>query len=58
MHQGTLVGTSLKVQWLRLCASNTGVVGSIPGWETKIPYALQAQPKNKYNYNKNNKIIF
>ena len=37
------LGTSL-VSWLGLCTSNAGSVGSIPGWETKIPQA--AQPKN------------
>ena len=30
-------GTSLAVQWLRLCVSNAGGVGSIP----KIPHALR-----------------
>ena len=28
-------GTSLAVQWLRLCASTTGGTGSIPGWELR-----------------------
>ena len=32
-------GTSLAVQWLRLCASTAGGVGSIPGQGTKIPHA-------------------
>ena len=32
-------GTSLVVQWLRLSSSNAGGVGSIPGWETKMPHA-------------------
>ena len=27
-------GTSLVVQWLRLCAPNAGDPGSIPGWGT------------------------
>ena len=27
-------GTSLVLQWLRLCAPNAGVSGSIPGQET------------------------
>ena len=26
-----ILGTSLVVQWLRLCVSNAGVTGSIPG---------------------------
>ena len=34
-------GTSLAVQWLRLCGSNAGAMGSIPGWGTKIPHAVQ-----------------
>ena len=34
-----LRGTSLVVQWLRLCTSNAGVVGLIPGPGTKIPHA-------------------
>ena len=29
----------MAVQWLRLCTSNAGAVGSIPGWGTKIPHA-------------------
>ena len=33
--------TSLVVQGLRLCPFNTGSVGSIPGWGTKIPHAMQ-----------------
>ena len=32
-------GTSLVVQWLRLCTPNAGRVGSIPGRGTKIPHA-------------------
>ena len=39
------IGTSLVVQWLRLCASNAGGAGSIPGQGAKIPPA--AGPKNK-----------
>ena len=35
------VGTSFVVQWLRLGASTAGGTGSIPGWETKIPHAVQ-----------------
>ena len=29
--QRPTTGTSLEVQWLRLCAPNTGSVGSVPG---------------------------
>ena len=32
-------GTSLAVQWLRLCASTAGGVGSFPRPGTKIPHA-------------------
>ena len=32
---------------VRTLASRAGGVGSIPGWEAKIPYALQ--PKEKKN---------
>ena len=28
--------TSLVIQWLRLCASNAGVLGSIPGQGTRF----------------------
>ena len=33
-------GTSLAVQWLRLCASKAGDMGSIPGLWTKIAHAV------------------
>ena len=33
------IGTSPAVQWLRLCASTTGVMGLIPDQGTKVPYA-------------------
>ena len=33
------VGTSLLVQWLGLCASNSGGLGSITSHGTKIPHA-------------------
>ena len=35
---------SLALQWLRLCTSNAGGVGLIPGWGAKIPRALQPKP--------------
>ena len=31
----------LEVQWLGLCAFTAKGMGSIPGWETKIPQATQ-----------------
>ena len=34
-------GTSVVVQWLRLCAPNAAGTGSIPGWGTRIPHAAQ-----------------
>ena len=42
------LGTSLTIQWLRLCASNAGGVGSIPGWGAKILHAMQGDQKKKY----------
>ena len=46
------VGTSLEVQWLRLCTSIAGDSGLIPGQETKIPHAVwcgQNKTKQKLN---------
>ena len=37
------VGTSLAVQWLRLCASTAGGTGLIPGWGTR--YRMHAATK-------------
>ena len=34
------LGASLEVQWLELCAFTAEGKSSIPGWGTKIPYAL------------------
>ena len=42
-------GTSLVVQWLRLCVSSAGGVGSIPGQGTKIPHTKVQQKKKKGN---------
>ena len=40
----------MEVQWLGLCASTAGGVGSIPGQETKIPHAVwHSQKQNKTN---------
>ena len=39
-----LLGTSLAVQCLGLCASTAGDTGSIPGQGTKIPHAPQRAP--------------
>ena len=43
-------GTSLVVQWLRLCASSAGGPGSSPGRGTKNPHAVllrQEKPNEK-----------
>ena len=37
-------GTSLVVQWLRLCTSNARVMGSVPGCGTKMPHAVWCDP--------------
>ena len=47
-------GTSLVVQWLRLCAPNAGDMGSIPGQGTKIPHACRARKKKKRQTKKQN----
>ena len=41
----SLLGTSLVVHWLRLCASTAGGTGSMPGRGTRIPHASQCRPK-------------
>ena len=47
-------GTSLVVQWLRLCPSNAGAAGLTPGQGTNIPHDSwlgqkpnQTKPKNQ-----------
>ena len=40
-------GTSLVVQWLRLCASTAGGTGSIPGQGTKNPECHLAASQKK-----------
>ena len=47
------LGNSLVVQWLGLSASTAGAPGSIPGWGTKIPQAMQPKKERK----KRNKVI-
>ena len=47
MAQNSSQGTSLSVQWLRLCAYNAGGAGSIPGRGTKIPHAAGRGQKKK-----------
>ena len=40
-------GNSLVVQWLRLCAFTAKGLGSIPGWGTKIPHAVEPGREKK-----------
>ena len=40
LFKTSFIGTSLVVQWLRLCSSNAGDVSLILGWGIKIPRAL------------------
>ena len=46
-RRSSLLGTSLAVQWLRLCAANAGRMGLITGWGTKILHCSTAQPKKR-----------
>ena len=39
-------GDLLAVQWLRLCTSNAGGVGSVPDQRTKIPHAVWCGQKS------------
>ena len=41
--QITNIGTSLVVQWVRLCAPNAGGLGSIPGWGTRSHMHAEAK---------------
>ena len=52
MFKNTSLGTSLAVQSLRLCASNTGGACLIPGQGIKIPHAVRHGQKIKNNYEK------
>ena len=36
----------MAAQWLRLCTSTTGSVGSVSGWGTKIPHIAQQGKKS------------
>ena len=47
MNEEQSWGTSWAVQWLRLCTSIAGGLGSIPGWGTKIPHATRCSQKEK-----------
>ena len=39
------LGTSLVVQWLKLCISTAGVIGLLPSWGTQIPHATPSGQK-------------
>ena len=43
------LGTSLAVQWLRLCASTVGAMDLIPGQGIKIQHAAWHGQKKKWN---------
>ena len=51
-HTQDSFGTSLAVQWLRLCAFTAGSEGSIPGQGTKIlkPLVMAKTVKKKYRH--------
>ena len=41
------LGTSLSIQWLRLCAPTGAGMGSVPWWGTKVPHAMWHHQKKK-----------
>ena len=49
-HLKFITWTTLAVQWLRLCTSSAGGVGSIPCRGTRIPDATWHGQKKKENY--------
>ena len=54
-----ILGTSLAVQCLRLCAAAAVGTSSVPGWETKIPHAAwRAAPPNNHVLISNFDYIF
>ena len=46
-----VIGTSMVIQWLRLCASTAGGVGSIPGQGPEILLAMWRENKTKQQGN-------
>ena len=50
-------GTSLAVQWLRLRATSTGSMGSIPGRGTKIPHAVRPKEKKYWSLSQFYKMV-
>ena len=56
LQQAFLLGISLAVQWLGLCASTAGGLGSIPGQGTEVPQvSVQGKKKKKEIKNKTKK---
>ena len=51
-------GTSLAVQWLRLCAPNAGDMGSIPGRGTQIPHVTKHRKNNNSNLKKKKTVTW
>ena len=49
--------TSLVAQWLRLCASTAGVMGSIPGGGTKIPHAVSHSQNTKSTHTQRSSLL-
>ena len=47
--KSTHQGTSLVVQWFRLCAPAPAGMGLIPGWGTKTPHDTEQGQKKKKN---------
>ena len=47
LFNSLLSGTSLEVQWFRLCTSTAGGTGSIPGWGSRILNAVWCDQKRK-----------
>ena len=45
------MGTTLEVQWLRLCTSYPGGMGLMPALETKIPHAMGRNQKKEKERN-------
>ena len=48
-NKNCLLGTSLAVQWLRLCAPTAGDTGSIAGREAKILHAVRPKKQKQTN---------
>ena len=45
LFKDLIIGNSLVVQWLELQTFTAEGVGSVPGWGTKIPQAMQCSQK-------------